>query len=72
MAPFTNITKKDQFKLTEAAKNAFQQMMKVMMFNPILPLPSFSRPLVVECDASGTDIRVVLKQNQWAITFERR
>ena len=39
---------------------------------PILALPDFSKPFVVECDASSGGIGVILKQGQHPITFERR
>ena len=38
---------------------------------PILALPDFSKPFVVECDALCGGIGVVLKQGQHPIEFER-
>ena len=70
-SPLTDLTKKDAFKWNEEAEKAFQEMKEVMSSCPILALPDFSKPFVVECDASGGGIRVVLKQDQHPIAFER-
>ena len=39
---------------------------------PILALPDFSKPFVLECDVSGEGIREVLKQGKHPTTFESR
>ena len=46
-------------------------MKEVMSSCPILALPDFSKPFVVECDALGEGVGVVLKQVQHTIAFER-
>ena len=70
-SPLTDLNKKDAFKSDEEAENSFQKMKKVMSSCPILALPNFSKPFVVECDASGGGIGDVLKQGKHPIAFER-
>ena len=48
---------------------AFQQLKQAMTSGPILALPDFSIPFVLETDAFGVGIGVILIQHDRAITF---
>ena len=50
----------------------FERMKHVMSSCPVLALLNFTSPFVLECDASGIGIGVVLMQNNHPITFESR
>ena len=71
-SPLNDLTKKDAFKCDKEAENSFQKMQEVMSSFPILSLPDFSKPFVVECDALSGGIGDVLKQGQQPIAFETR
>ena len=43
-----------------------------MPSTPVLATPYFSKPFVIECDASGYGLGVVLMQDEHPITFESR
>jgi hypothetical protein len=59
-APLTDLTKKGAFHWTEESQKTFEKMKEVMSTCPVLALPDFSRPFVLECDTSGVGIRAVL------------
>jgi hypothetical protein len=71
-APLTDLTKKGAFKWSEEAQLTFDKMKKVMSTCPVLSLPDFSQPFILECDASGLGIGVVLMQNRHPIAYESR
>ena len=71
-SPLIDLTNKDSFQWNERAKNDFQRMKEVIRNCPIIALPDFSKLFVLECDASGEGIGVVLTQGQKPIYFERR
>jgi hypothetical protein len=61
-APLIALLKKNSFTWTPAATQAFQTLKMVMCTTPVLALPNFTNTFVLECDASGKGIGVVLMQ----------
>ena len=71
-SPLTDLTKKYAFQWYEVAEKYFQKMKEVISNCPILAFDNFSKPFVLECDASVEGIGVILKQTQHPIYFESR
>ena len=62
-APLTALLRKDSFTWTPVASHAFQLLKDATSSPPVLALPNFTKPFIVECDASGLGIGAVLMQN---------
>ena len=58
--PLTALLKMNSFNWTPAAAQAFQTLKTTMCTTPVLALPNFTNTFVLECDASGKGIGVVL------------
>lgn len=58
--PLTDQLRKDNFGWTKAATRAFDTLKSALVNAPILATPNFSLPFVVETDASGHGLGVVL------------
>ena len=64
------LTKKDAFSWTPEATKGFEQLKEVMCKAPILTTPDFTKTFIVECDASGNEIGVVLMEERRPLAFE--
>ena len=67
--PLTQHLKKDAFLWNEEATQAFQQLKNAMTSLPMLALPDFSKVFVIETDAAGVGLGVVLMQKGKSLAY---
>jgi hypothetical protein len=67
--PLTSMLKKNAFIWTEEAMEAFLRLKFTVTEALILALPDFEKPFLIECDASGLGVGVVLMQGNRPIAF---
>lgn len=69
VTPLTNQLKKNNFHWNDEATDAFHILKEVMLKAPVLAIPNFSIPFVVEMDASGKGLGAVLSQSKHPIAY---
>jgi hypothetical protein len=71
--PLTNLLRKGQSYIwTATTEQAFQSLKQALMTTPVLAMPDFTEPFVVETDASDKGIGAILMQKQHPIAFLSR
>ena len=69
VAPLSQLLTKEGFTWTLEATVAFQNLKNVVNNSPVLALPDFTKPFVVETGASDSGMGTVLSQGRHLIAF---
>jgi hypothetical protein len=70
--PLTALLKKNSFTWTPTTAQAFQTLKMAMCTTPVLTLLDFRNTFVLECDALGKGIGVVLMQGSRPLAFTNK
>jgi transposase InsO family protein len=71
VAPISDLLRKphQQFNWTKEADNAFRVLKSRLISAPILRNPDFSKPFIVQCDASDLGVGAILTQDDQVVAF---
>jgi hypothetical protein len=72
VAPLTALLRKEGFTWSVEAEEAFTTLKNAITTAPVLALPNFNQPFIVECNASTHSFGAVLLQDQHPVAFFSR
>ncbi|GMI72124.1 hypothetical protein HRI_000881700 [Hibiscus trionum] len=67
--PLTELLKKDGWKWSQVEESAFERLKQCVSSAPVLALPDFNVPFIVETDASNVGVGAVLVQKGRPVAF---
>lgn len=67
--PLTNLLWKGAFKWDEKATQVFNELKQIMTKAPVLAMPNYSLPFILEIDACDSGIEAVLAQEGRPLAF---
>ena len=68
-APLHDLLKRDNFQWTETLQQVFDFLKSAMTTTPVLALPNFTIPFILETDAFGVGIGAILSQSGHALAY---
>ena len=67
-----DLLKKDAFKWSKEAQLSFEDLKNALSIAHVLVCPDFTKPFIVETNASGKGLEVVLRPKHGVIAFESK
>ena len=72
IAPLSNLLKNNAFHWNEEAEKCFEALKGIISSTPVLATPEFSKPFMIECDASCYGLGAIIMQDEHSIAFKSR
>ena len=72
IASLSNLLNKNAVHWNEEEGKCFEALKGIISSTLVLATPKFSKPFVIECDASGYGLGAILMQDEHPIAFESR
>jgi hypothetical protein len=71
-SPLTRLLRHEAFAWDDEATAAFEALKGALTTGPVLQMPDFDKPFIVDCDASGAGFGAVLHQGDGPLAYFSR